>query len=356
MPKTYNNLYAETASFENLLQAYFDARKKKRYKPEILEFYDQYERRLMELHHDLENKTWESGTYRNFLSRTEVKRRIINAPTFRDRIVQMGIYRVVNPLFDQKYIFDSYACRIGRGTHDAADRTQDFLKRAARKFDRVYVLQGDISDYYGSVWKPYLMEKIARTIRDRDILNLLEKIYYGFNNEDRGIPIGAVTSQMGANINLDTLDHFVKECIGAKYYVRYMDDFVIICGSKEELWSMLEDIKWLVETTLHLKLNPKTRIYPASRGVDFVGYRIWKTHKLPRKRDIKAAKIRFKDLSHKFKHGKATLKDVKPRVDSFLGYVKHCNAHRTTISTLKWLKLTKGDQYNEDWLYQDNEC
>jgi hypothetical protein len=70
MPKTYNNLYAETASFENLLQAYFDARKKKRYKPEILEFYDQYERRLMELHHDLENKTWESGTYRNFLSRT----------------------------------------------------------------------------------------------------------------------------------------------------------------------------------------------------------------------------------------------------------------------------------------------
>lgn len=354
MPKTYNDLYEKTSSFSNLLNAYFEARKKKRYEPEVLDFYDRYESRIIELHHDLENKVWKSGTYRKFLSKTEVKRRIINAPVFRDRIVQMGLYRVVSPLFEPKYIFDSYACRIGKGTHAAADRTQDFLRRAARNFERVYVLQGDISNYYGSVWKPYVMEKVARTIRDKDVLNLLEKIYYEFNYDETGIPIGAVTSQMCANINLDTLDHFVKETIGAKYYVRYMDDFVIICSSKEELWKILDEIRWLVETKLHLKLNPKTKIYPASRGVDFVGYRIWKTHKLPRKRNIKAAKIRFKDLSHKYKYGKVKLKDVKPRVDSFLGYMKHCDAHKTTASTLKWLKLQRGGNY-ENRLYENNK-
>ena len=342
MPKTYNNLYNEIISFENLLHAYFEARKGKRFKPEILEYYDRYESRLLALHEELKNKTWKPEPYREFECRTEVKRRIINAPTFRDRVVQTAVYRVIAPLFEQKYIYDSYACRKGKGSHMAVKRTQTFLQRAARQYEKVYVLQGDISKYYPSIYQPYLMEKIHRTIRDKNVLWLLNEIYYGFSHCDHGIPIGAVTSQMAANINLDTLDHFVKEEIGAKFYLRYMDDFVIVAGNKEELRSILNNIKWLIEETLHLKLNPKTRIYPALQGVDFAGYRIWKTHILPRKRNIKAAKIRFKDLSYRYRYGHINLADVRPRVASFLGYIKHCTARRTTKSTLKWLKLQRG--------------
>lgn len=342
MPKTFNNLYEKIISFENLLHAYFEARQGKRYKPEILAYYDKYESKLMALHEELKNKTWKPEPYRQFECRTEVKRRIINAPTFRDRIVQTAVYRVVAPLFENKYIYDSYACRKGKGSHAAVQRTQTFLRRAARQHEKVYVLQGDIAKYYPSIYQPYLMEKMARTIRDKDVLWMLNEIYYGFSHADHGIPIGAVTSQMAANINLDTLDHFAKECIGAKFYLRYMDDFIIVAGTKEELKAMLADIKWLIETTLHLKLNPKTRIYPASKGVDFAGYRIWKTHILPRKRNIKAAKMRFKELSYKYKYHRIGLGDVQMRVASFYGYVKHCNAYKTRKSTLKWLKLKRG--------------
>lgn len=353
MPITYSDLYSKIISFENLYLAFQEAIKGRRTKLEVLAFCRRHEEKIMDMHKALKAGTWEPGGYIEFLARTEVKRRVIHAPIFRDRIVQMAIYRVLMPLFDNKFIYDSYACRQGKGTHSAKARTQTFLRRAARNYDSVYVLQGDISKYYPSIYKPYLMEKIARTIRDKQVLDLLEKIYYSFNDNDRGIPIGAATSQMAANVVLDTLDHFVKECLCLKYYVRYMDDFIIILDSKEKLKKVLEDVTWLISGTLKLSLNPKTQIYPASKGVDFVGYRIWATHVLPRKRDIKAAKLRFKDLSYKFRWNRINLDDVKPRVDSFLGYMQHCNGYESTKSTLKWLRLQRRHE-NENRLYQNH--
>lgn len=342
MPITYNNLYHQIVSFENLYLAYLEAVAGRREKLEILDFYDHAEEKIMRIHRQLENHTWQPGKYRQFLSRQEVKRRVIDAPDFADRIVHMALYRVLAPLFDSKFIYDSYACRAGKGSTKAVMRVHDFLRRAKRQYDKVYVLQCDISKFYPSIYKPYLMEKVARTIRDKDVLELLEMIYYGFNGVERGVPIGAATSQLAANVVLDTLDHFCKECMGVKYYVRYMDDVIILGHDKEILYNYLRDIEWLVSGVLKLRLNPKTRIYPACRGVDFAGYRTWATHIKPRKRNVKAAKIRFKDLSWKFKHGRATLKDVGPRVVSFLGYMSHCNGYKTTVSTLNWLRLQRG--------------
>lgn len=354
MPITYNNLFHEIASFENLYLAYLDAIKGRKTKPEALNFYVHHEERLQKIHDELEAGTWTPGEYSEFLSKTEVKRRIINAPKFADRVVHMAFYRKLMPLLESKWIFDSYACRCGKGGHKAAARVQKFLQNARRNYSSVYVLQCDISKFYPSIYKPYLMERLRRTIRDRDVLNVLEKIYFGFNGSDTGIPIGAATSQMAANVVLDALDHFAKEELRIKYYIRYMDDFVIIGGDKAELWRIKEQVATFLKGA-RLSLNPKSQIYPASHGVDFVGYRTWATHILPRKRNVKAAKLRFKDLSHRFKYGEIDVEDARTRVASFLGYMQHCSGRRTTKSTLKWLKLQRRSLNVENGTHQNDD-
>ncbi len=337
MPKAYRNIFEEIISCENLYLAYLDARKHKKLKAEVLEFGVNVEEKLRDIHDRLEAGTWQPLPYREFLAKTEVKRRVINAPAFADRVVHMAIYRVIMPMFERKYIYDSYACRIGKGTWAATQRLQYFLRIAKRKYERVYVLQCDISKYYPSIYKPVLMEEMQRTIQDKKLIKLLETIYYGFNDSERGIPIGTVTSQLAANVLLNKLDHFLKECVGARYYLRYMDDFIIIDGDKEKLKAILQDIDWFVTTVLKLKLNPKTGIFPACQGVDFAGYRTWATHIKPRKRNVKAAKIRFKNLAWQLRHGRTDAISIARRRASFLGYMCHCAGYRSTLSTLKWL-------------------
>lgn len=338
--KTYNHLFEKVICIENLYEAYKNARRGKRFKPAVLAATWDIEKTIHQLHEDLKNETWEPDPYREFLCESEVKRRIIHAPSFRDRILHHAIIQIVQPLFEKKFIYDTYAVMPGRGTHRAVFRVQEFLRRAAATGEQVYVLQCDISKYYPSMRHDVLTEQIARTIRDKKLLRLWAKLIDGFQPETGvGLPIGALTSQLSANIYLNALDHFVKECIGFKKYVRFMDDFILISTDKAELKSALADIKWLLDTHLRLRLNPKTRIYAASQGVDFAGYRIWWSHIRPRKRNIKAAKIRFKNLSHQYKYGRTNLDDIQARVSSFLGYVKHCDARKTTESTLKWLQI-----------------
>lgn len=220
----------------------------------------------------------------------------------------------------------------------------------------MYILQCDIQKYYPSINHDALIEQLERTIRDERVIDLWRKILYGFSQDGVGVPIGSLTSQLAANVYLNVLDHFVKECLHVKYYVRYMDDFILISNSKEHLWRCLDDITWMVEGILRLKLNKKTKIYPASRGVDFAGYRTFSGYILPRKRNIKAAKKRFRELSWKYKHGQIDIKAVGYRVNSFLGYVKHCRARRSTASALKRLKLTRGNINVENRSYGVDDC
>ena len=337
MPKTYKHLYQEIISFENLYLAFKDAKKLKSEKPEVLEFSYRAEERLWDIHDKLEKHIWTPGPYREFLSKTEVKRRVIHAPTFADRVVHMALFRILMPIFEERFIYDSYACRKGKGTLAAVNRTQDFLRRARNSFDKTYVLQGDFQKCYDSIYKPALLRNFARRISDHEVLDLLTLIYYSYNDDDTGIPIGATTSQLAANVLLDSLDHFVKEELHAKFYIRYMDDFIILAPEKENLWSYFHDIKEFSETELRLNLNKKTRIFPSSRGINFCGYRTWWNHILPRKRNVSAARKRFEALSWKYHHGLTTIEDIKQRIASFRGYMSHCNGAFTEFSVLNEL-------------------
>ena len=160
---------------------------------------------------ELNTGTWQPQTYYEFECRTEVKRRIINAPTFRDRIFHHSLDRIVRPLFEKKYIYDSYACILGKGAHAAVQRVKKFL-RIARHSGNVYILQCDIHHYYQSIDHEILKREISRTIKDKRLLEAWGLVIDRFNEDTgKGIPIGALTSQLAANIYLNPFDHFVKE-------------------------------------------------------------------------------------------------------------------------------------------------
>jgi hypothetical protein len=153
--------------------------------------------------------------------------------------------------------------------------------------------------------------------------------------DGKGMPIGALTSQLFANIYLDPLDHFIKEICRVKYYIRYMDDFFILSNDKGYLHELLFKIENYLRDNLKLNLNPKTGIFPISHSIYFCGYRIWPTHIKPRKATVKRAKKRLKKYAKVYQKNPAILEHAKASIQSFLGYMKHCNGYNTTISLLK---------------------
>ena len=327
MPKSVNGLWKEIISFENLLAAHKEARKGKKFKGDVLQFGYNLEENLLNIQNHLIWKSWTPGKHCTFYV-YDPKKRLISAPSFEDRVVHHALVRIIEPLFEKKFVFDSYACRKGKGIHAATLRLQSFLRKANKNWRNIYVLKADISKYFPSINRQRLLEILKRTIKDKDVLWLCERIIKQ-SKENTGIPVGALTSQLFANIYLDTLDHFIKDDLGVKFYIRYMDDFVILKESKSELWELLHKIEEFLMHQLYLILNPKTSIFPAVRGVDFAGYRTWATHILPRKRNVKRARKRFKRFAKAYAQGKIDLEYIRPRVMSFLGYMKHCSSYIT---------------------------
>ena len=341
----YDNLFEKVINLENFYAAFHDMRRGHKYNLRSLNSSVRIECIITDLIRELKGGTWRPGKYYSFECRTEVKRRVIHAPSFRDGLAHHALDNVLRPLFEKKYIYDLYSNRKGKGQHRAAKRIQHFIRQAAAH-GKAYVLQCDIRKYYDSIDHDVLKQELRRTIKDRHVLAVLDRIVDSYNEDTgKGVPIGALPSQTFANVYLNPLDHFIKETLHVKRYVRFMDDFVIVAESKDELHAYLRDIQWFIEAKLHLRLHPKSKIYPAHRGVDFGGYRIFRTRLLPRKRNLKAASIRFRMLAYHFHRWEINLSDVRPRVASFLGYVRHCKARRSAATVLGSLVLQRGRRH-----------
>ena len=333
MSKTYNNLWAGIIEWENLYSAYLEAKRKKRYKAGVLRFGANLEENITNIQNHLIWESWRPSKWKEFMV-YEPKQRLIQAPPFKDRVVHHALADAIGPLFEKKFIFDSYACRSGKGFHQAAKRVQTFLCKAHVNRKTTYVLKADISKYFHSIDHNALLMILRRTIKDKRVLNLNERIIRDAEFGGCGIPLGSLTSQIYANIYLDQLDHYVKDDLGVKYYCRYMDDFIIVCNDKKELWELLSKIERFLTDNLKLTLNPKTAIFPAARGVDFCGYRIWRDHILPRKRNIRRARRHFAMLTRMYSKREVSLESVRASIMSFLGYVKHCDSYITTRNIL----------------------
>lgn len=264
--KRYNHLFDKIISFGNLLLAAKKAQKGKRYKEKTALFNLNLERELIFLQAELSDMSYRHGGYRDFYI-YDPKRRLISAAPYRDRVLHHALCNVIEPLFDRTFIHDSYACRVGKGAHAAVDKYTEFSRKNR------FVLQCDIKKYFPSIDRGLLIGIIARKIKCEKTLWLIREIIGSrrtnsamTDNSDeeiakslygsKGIPIGNLTSQFFANVYMNAFDHFIKEDIGCRYYIRYVGDFVILDNSKERL----HEVKDLTEdylSTLGLCLHER---------------------------------------------------------------------------------------------------
>lgn len=341
--RTVNGIWASVIDYASLYESYKKASRGKRYTYESMKFRANLEENLIQIQNELIWKTYQPSPLRVFTIH-EPKERTISAPTFRDRVVHHSLVSAIEPAFERRFISDTFACRVGKGTHQSMYRMREFSKSARREWGSYWILKCDIRKFFPSVRHDILKATIRRTIFDRDALWLIDTIIDSAGDSRAGIPIGALTSQLFANVYLDPLDHYVKDDLGIKHYVRYMDDFVIIGKGKHELRETLCGISAFLSMDRSLALNHRTGIWPAKHGIDFCGYRIWPTHVKPRKRTIKTAKRRLRAISRRYPSPDA-FADARAMLMSFLGYMKHCSAWRSTEAVLERAAYRpKGDQ------------
>jgi retron-type reverse transcriptase len=334
MARTFSNLWNDVIDFGHLYRAYRNAKKGKRYRYESLDFKNELEENLITLQNELQWKMYKPLPLRQFYV-YEPKQRLISAPAFRDRVIHHSLVSVIEPLFEKKFVKETFACIKGRGTHAAMRHVLRCAKIAKRRWGGYYVLKCDIHKFFPSINHDVLKKIVRRTIRDKNVLELIDIIIDSFEREGRGIPIGSLTSQLFANACLDVLDHFIKEDNRVEYYARYMDDFVIIHKDKKYLAQLKNDIECFIVEKLDMTLNPKTGIFHERQGIDFCGYRIWPSHVKPRKSTLKRAKKRLRKMAAIYRSYPGILVHAHDSIQSFLGYIKHCSGWMSTKSILE---------------------
>lgn len=262
---------------------------------------------------------------------TDPKKRLVLALPYVDRIVhQWLIEEFIKPYYLPRFIKDSYACIPGRGSHAAVKCIQGYMRDMHQVQGKYYIVKMDISKYFYNIDRDVLFKILKRVITSPQLLDLLHTII--FSDAARvGIPIGNYTSQYFANIYLNKLDQYCKHNLGVKYYVRYMDDFIILAPNKRKAKLWYQAIQRYAESYLHLKLNPKSCFYPSSHGLDFVGYKM--THSCLRLRQ--RSKRKLNNIIWDYQHDYTTETDFVTSIAAWLGHAGHANA-KTYIRKRLW--------------------
>jgi retron-type reverse transcriptase len=333
--KPFINLFGQVTKFENLFNAYRDARKGKRYDSEILSFEFNAEENLLKLKRELEGWTYCHGGYREFIVNDSKKRRIKAAP-FRDRVVHHALCNIIEPVFEPTFIYDSYACRKEKGTQRALRRLKMFLRSMAamqggNKIPEIYCLQCDISKYFDSINHDILFEMIKGRIGDKKILWLVKEILNSNNHETgKGIPIGNLTSQLFANVYLNELDQFIKRSLKRRYYIRYMDDFLNFSTDKQELWQMKDKIADFLRNRLDLNLHPKkANVFPAAQGIEFLGYKVFSDYRILKQNTVKRIIKRVKRYKKEIRNGTMEKEKLALSVQSWRAYAEFAKSWYT---------------------------
>lgn len=314
MGKRYKNLYSQICDPDNLWAAYSRAANGKRASMGYLRFRDNEAAHILILSKRLTDKTYAVGRYSNFVV-YEPKARTISALPFKDRVVQHSLHAAIEPIFEKTFLPNSYACRKDLGTHCGVRNVQAMLRRLSKNGE-VFCLKMDFSKYFPSIDRENLYREVEKKISCKDTLRLLEKFH---PRTGTGIPIGHLTSQLMANIYGNKLDHFITHKLKAKNWARYMDDTIILSNSKDELKEWFIEIHNFIVQEMKLKFS-KWSIQSTNRGVNFLGYRIWKTHKLLRRSSVTRAKRKLKKY--------ASNAEKKDRfLASWMGHAKFANSY-----------------------------
>ncbi len=332
--KPCKNIYFEIYSLKNLAIAYKNARKGKSKKEYVQEFERELFLNLTKLQKELKENYYVPLPLKNFIIR-DPKTRKISKSHFRDRIVHHALCNIIEPIFDKSFICDSCANRKIKGTSFAIKRFEKFqIKVTNNLTSKGFCFKADIRHYFGEVNRAILLGILKNKIECTKTIKLIEKILNNFG-EEKGMPLGNLTSQFFANVYLNELDQFVKHELKVKYYIRYVDDFILLHHSENQLIEWKKEIRIFLNKKLKLELHPdKSKIINLSKGVDFVGFRNFYHYRLLRKRNIKSMKNKINKSRNKDK-----------LVDSFQGwnaYAKGANSFYLRKSFSK--KLIKLNQ------------
>lgn len=321
--KRYGNIMEKIYSYDNLLLAYEKAKKGKAWYKEVLDFEKDIEGNLLKLQDSLVSGLYTTSKYEIFDKVCGNKiRTIYKLPFYPDRICQWAIMIQLEPIFLKKFTKDTYSAIPNRGIHLALKR----MKRELRidPDGMKYCLKLDIKKYYPNINHNILKAKLNKTFKDKDLLSLIGNIIDSLP-DGVGLPIGNYTSQYFANYYLNDFDRWLKEELRIKHYFRYMDDVCIFSNSKKELHLYLDMIRAYLKNNLKLELKGNEQIFPVEkRGVDFVGYVIYKDHVLLRKSIKNNMKKKSREI---MKKDKITLEDIMS-INSYGGWLKHCDCKR----------------------------
>ena len=344
--ETVNNIYQEIYSINNLILAWKKARKRKTRKDYVIEFETNLDENILKLHEELKSQTYKPKQLKTFILR-DPKTRKINKSDFRDRVIHHALFRVIEPIFDETFIYDSCANRKGKGNLFALKRFDYFKRKVSRNgktngwFNKNqikgYCLKADIKHYFEEVDHKILISIIRKRISDDKVIWLIENIIKnvsdgGRTNNYKGMPLGNLTSQFFANIYLNELDYFVKHFLRAKYYIRYVDDFVILHSSKSQLEVWKSQISEFLKKELKIELHPqKSKIIPLSRGVDFVGFRNFYYFKLLRRRNIR----KMVSTVEKYKNDYISKEEILESFQGWQAYAKWANSYKIRKEVVK---------------------
>lgn len=312
---TYNDII----SVENLLGAWREFLRGKRAKKDVQDFEWRLMEHVLHLHRDLKEKTYRHGGYDAF-NISDPKPRNIHKASVRDRLLHHALYRKLYFYFDKRFVFDSYSCRLNKGTHKARERFTAFAQKVSKNDTRTcWILKCDIRKFFASVDHSVLIGILEKHISDTDILELLKSIIRSFETKPGvGLPLGNLTSQLLVNIYMNEFDQFVKHELKVRHYIRYADDFVFLSQDRTQLEAVvLPRIAFFLWGQLRLQLHPdKVFIKTLSSGVDFLGWVHFSDHHVLRTTTKRRMIGRMKD------------DPSQETVVSYMGMLAHGNAKK----------------------------
>ncbi len=281
--KKFIKTYEEIITPENLLIAWQDFLKGKRRRRDVALFQGRLMDNIFELYRELRIKTYRHAGYQAFKI-SDPKPRHIHKAIVRDRLLHHLLYRETYPYFDKQFIYDSYSCRLEKGTHRAVERFEVFGRKISENTHKsVWVLKGDVRKFFASIDHGILKDILNRYIEDQDLLWLFGQVIDSFETPGRpgiGLPLGNLTSQLLVNVYMNEFDQFVRRNLKVKYYIRYADDFVILSSDREYLAHLLPQIEDYLSSHLKLELHPnKVFLSTLSGGVDFLGWSQFYNHR-----------------------------------------------------------------------------
>ncbi|MFH1170251.1 MAG: reverse transcriptase domain-containing protein [Candidatus Vogelbacteria bacterium] len=309
-----HNLFEKIISLDNLFTAWREFRRNKLKKQDVLAVTDNLEDNIFSLHQDLLSGTYCHGPYHSFFL-CDPKKRHIHKASVRDRLLHHAIHRVLEPIFEPTFIYDSYASRDNKGLHKALKRFNQMAWKLSRNDTKtVWVLKCDVQKFFDSVDHSILFSLLRKKILDNHARNLIIDVIKSFEKSSgKGLPLGNLTSQLFANIYLNHFDQFIKRELGVKNHVRYVDDFVILSNNKKYLEDVLLAVSSFLKSELSLELHQRKVIFRKwHQGVDFLGYVLFPHHQILR---TKTKKRIFRKITNESRQ-------------SYFGLLKHCRGRK----------------------------